>query len=220
MMCCTAVRARARSPVLHCAWLVVRVLCYTTVRTRARAPRSQLRVACCARGRVAGVLRCTGVKARARGPALHCAWLAVRAGRLWACCVACCVVGALRFAVFCAWICCAVSQSGETPLHPPPLLRPASPMRFVIFLLGLQRRQLAPDLSNAQFILSATKPTELVSVRTLYNIHGLWGEVLSAFVRGSAPKASPCCEFSLRNRLLGQAAEARRATTHLARGTW
>ena len=58
---------------------------------------------------------------------------------------------------------------------PRPLLRPASPMRFVIFLLGLQRRQLAPDLSNAQFTLSATKQTELVSVRTLYNSHGLWG---------------------------------------------
>ena len=91
-------------------------------------------------------------------------------------------------------------------------------MRFVIFLLGLQRRQLAPDLPNAQFTLSATKPTELVSVRTLYNTHGLWGEVLSAFVRGSAPKASPCWELGLRHRPLGQAAEARRATTHLARG--
>ena len=65
VLCCTAVRARARSPVLHCAWLVVRVLCYTTVRTRARAPRSQLRVACCARGRVVGVLCCTAVRARA-----------------------------------------------------------------------------------------------------------------------------------------------------------
>jgi hypothetical protein len=117
------------------------------------------------------------VRARAKGPVLHCAWLAVRAGRLWACCVACCVVGALRFVVFCVWICCAVSQSGETPLHPPPLLRPASPMRFVIFLLGLQRRQLAPDLSNAQFTLSATKQTGLVSVRTLYNSRGLWGDV-------------------------------------------
>ena len=111
------------------------------------------------------------------------------------------------------------SQSGRPP-PPKPLLCPASPMRFVIFLLGLQRRQLAPDLSNAQFILSATKPTELVSVRTLYNTHGLWGEVLSAFVRGSAPKASPCWELSLRHRPLGQAAEARRATTPRARGSW
>ena len=109
------------------------------------------------------------------------------------------------------------SQSGETPL-PPPLLRPASPIRFVIFLLGLLRRQLAPDLSNAQFTLSATKPTELVSIRTLYNSHGLWGEVLFALVRGSAPKASPCWELGLRHRPLGQAAEARRATTYLARG--
>ena len=61
-------------------------------------------------------------------------------------------------------------------------------MRFVIFLLVLQRRQLAPDLSNAQFIHSATKPTELVSVRTLYNTHGLWGDFV-CFVRGSAPKS-------------------------------
>ena len=116
-----------------------------------------------------------------------------------------------------AYWCIAV---GGDPPSPPPLLRPASRMRFVIFLLGLQRRQLAPDLSNAQFTLSATKPMELVSVRTLYNTHGLWGEVLSAFVRGSAPKASPCWELGLRCRplALGQAAEARRATTQLARG--
>ena len=67
------------------------------------------------------------------------------------------------------------SQSGEIPLPPPPLLRPASPMRFVIFLLGLQRRQLAPDLSSNQFTHSATKQTELVSARTLYNSHSLWG---------------------------------------------
>ena len=115
-----------------------------------------------------------------------------------------------------AYWCIAV---GGDPPSPPPLLRPASPMRFVIFLLGLQRRQLAPDLSNAQFIHSATKPTELVSVRTLYNTHGLWGDFV-CFVRGSAPKASPCWELSLRHRLLGQAAEARRATTPRARGTW
>jgi hypothetical protein len=106
-----------------------------------------------------------------------------------------------------AYWCIAV---GGDPPSPPPLLRPASRMRFVIFLLGLQRRQLAPDLSNAQFTLSATKPMELVSVRTLYNTHGLWGEVLSAFVRGSAPKASPCWELSLRNRPLGQYTRRRR----------
>ena len=39
-------------------------------------------------------------------------------------------------------------------------------MRFVIFLLGLRRLQLAPDLSSAQFILSSTTETELVNVRT------------------------------------------------------
>jgi len=60
----------------------------------------------------------------------------------------------------------------------PPFLRPASPMRFVIYLLGLRQRHLSPDLSNAQFILIATKQTELVNERTLYNfisIHALWG---------------------------------------------
>ena len=112
---------------------------------------------------------------------------------------------------------CRIAVGGDPRTTPIPLLRPASPMRFVIFLLGLRRRQLAPDLSNAQFTFSATKPTELVSVRTLYNSHG-WGEVLFASVRGSAPKALPCWELGLRHRPLGQAAEARRATTHLARG--
>ena len=55
-------------------------------------------------------------------------------------------------------------------------------MRFVIFFLGLRRRQLAPDLSNAQFILSTTNLTELASARTLQNSsRGLWGvEVLFA----------------------------------------
>ena len=172
--------------------------------SQSQIPRSPLRLAGCARVVLhysqnqsqspppffshSAWLVVRAVRARAKGPVLHCAWLAVRAGRLWACCVACCVVGALRFAVFCVWICCAVSQSGETPLHPPPLLRPASPMRFVIFLLGLQRRQLAPDLSNAQFIHIATKPTELVSVRTLYNTHGLWGDFV-CFCSGLCPQS-------------------------------
>jgi hypothetical protein len=49
-------------------------------------------------------------------------------------------------------------------------------MRLVIFLLGLRRRQLAPDLPNAQFKLSATKQTELVDVRALYiHSNALWG---------------------------------------------
>ena len=78
MLCCTAVRARARAPALHCAWLVVRVLCYTAVRTRAKASRSPLRLASCACGRAVDVLCCTAVRARARAPVLHCAWLVVR----------------------------------------------------------------------------------------------------------------------------------------------
>ena len=85
------------------------------------------------------------------------------------------------------------SQSGETLGPPPPLLCPASPMHFVIQLLGLRRRQLAPDLPNAQFKLSATKQTELVDVRALYiHSNALWGvEVLFALVGGSAPKPPP-----------------------------
>ena len=123
VLCYTAVSRNLSPPfpLLHCAWLVVRVLwaCCVALQSEPEPepPRSPLRVACCARGRAVGVLCCTAVRARARGPVLHCAWLAVRVGRLWACCVACCVVGALRFAVFCVWICCAVSQSGETPPH-------------------------------------------------------------------------------------------------------
>ena len=88
---------------------------------------------------------------------------------------------------------CRIAVGGDLP-PPPPLLRPASPKRFVISLLGLRRRQLAPDLSSAQFILSATKSTDLASARKLYNSHGLWAgvEVLFALVWGSAPKASSC----------------------------
>ena len=106
---------------------------------------------------------------------------------------------------------------GGDPPSPPPLLRPASPMRFVIFLLGLQRRQLAPDLPNAQFTLSATKPMELVSVRTLYNSHGLWGEVLSALFGALPPKPRPAGSLAC-----GTVRSARRrrrgAQRHLARG--
>jgi hypothetical protein len=92
----------------------------------------------------------------------------------WACCgrvvlraVSYCSRGSMLHNLLRVDLLCRIAVGGDPRTPPTPLLRPASPMRFVIFLLGLQRHQLAPDLSSAQFIVIATKTTELGSVRTL-----------------------------------------------------